>query len=380
MKVMIKSLPLMICVVGIAGCSSPFGTGGYFRDKSGDYSEARTAKPANIPEGLNPKPQGSILVIPPIANPQEKIPEQFVVPRPNQELIIAGVDSGYSIESSGSKVWILAAQKTKNTWSKLNSFFVENSWSLRLQSAEHGIVETDWINLEGENEDDSAVGALAKLVRESESSSMGDRFYIKISTDEDLDTSKINIQHKRRLLDSSGSSFAEETDKWNNMGELSKQMCESLASDMITYFVENADNYSVSYLSQGESVNAELTIDGNDNPLLKIKDLPYSQSWEVVGQALISSGITVLDRNRSAGVFFLSAGSKDIRKPKEGSGFFSWLFGSNKKEKKIAKEMLHLRVSQFLESVHVTVEKNSTTSADKEESQKLLELIKHNLK
>ena len=43
-------------------------------------------------------------------------------------------------------------------------------------------------------------------------------------------------------------------------------------------------------------------------------------------------------------------------------------------------ETLRLRVSQFADSIQVSVEKDLATSADQDESKKLLELIKSNLK
>ncbi|WP_263080166.1 outer membrane protein assembly factor BamC [Endozoicomonas sp. Mp262] len=378
MRVMLKSLPLIACAVALAGCSNPFGKQGYLRDKSGDYTKAETAGPAKVPEGMNAKSLGSVLVIPPIENEHVKLSEDYEVPRPAQRLT-RGDGETYSIERDGDRSWLLAARNPSEIWPRVEAFVGEAELPVTRADAKKGVLETGWINLGKDSEHGLVLRTVGKWVGVKDLDPIEDRFRIEVIRGTREGTSEIHIQHKGRPP--SGSGKAPEPAVWNNLGDRSLRVIQALSADMLV-FLAKSDEGSVSYLAQELDIkgNTELSQDGNGNPLLAIRGLSYAQSWAAIGDALSKAGIPVSDRNRSAGIYYLPLDPKKITAPEKEKGFFSRLFGSDKKEPEAKGENLHLRVSQFPDMVQVSVEKDSSTSAGKEESQKLLELIRKNLK
>ncbi len=380
MRPMLKSLPLVVCVITLAGCSNPFGKEGYLRDKSGDYTKAKTAEPIQVPEDLNAKPLDTVLMIPPIAETNITVSEDYQVPRPDQRLTRKEGET-YSIERDGDKSWLLAAKGPSEIWPRLEAFLEESKLDITMQDSRKGIIETNWADFSKDSEHGVVLRTIGKLVGVEDLDPMEDRFRIEVRGGVKPGTTEVHIQHKGRPPVESGNNPGPEPSDWNNLGPRSLRMDQAFASEMLVFLAKGDDNSSVSYLARDIDIgtNTELSRDGNGNPLLNIRGLPYSRSWAAIGDALDQAGITVADRNRSAGIYYLSTNAKTIAAPKKEQGFFSKLF-SSKDKKAVPEETLHLRVSEFSDSVQVSVEKDSSTSADKEESLKLLELIKENLK
>ena len=384
MRPMLKKLPLMICVIGLAGCSNPFGKEGYLRDKSGDYTQARVTDPIQVPENFHDaKPLDSALVIPKIANTDQALPEEFEVPRPSQRLTGQGGEAVYSLERVGDDVWVQAAQSPSEIWSRLNAFFKNKKLPLSGKNAQKGTLETEWVRFDSESDYGVVLRTIGKLVGVSDLDPMEDLFLIEVREGAKKGTAEIHIRHKGRPPVKSGKAPSPVSAQWNNLGERSQRMNQALASDMLIFFAGNQESGSASLQDQNLdiSASAELTQDGNGSPLLTIKGAPYSRGWSAVGDALSAAGVNIIDRNRSAGIYYLPADAKATVLPEEKPGFFSRLFGSDTKDVRAAEQdTLLLRVSQFPELIQVSVEKDSATAADKETSETLLKLIKDNLK
>ncbi|MDB2384400.1 outer membrane protein assembly factor BamC [Endozoicomonas sp.] len=383
MRPMLKKLPLVIGVIGLAGCSNPFGKEGYLRDKSGDYTQARVTEPLKVPERLHDaKPLDSALVIPKTAYTGQVLPEAFEVPRPSQRLIGQGGEAVYSLERQGDDVWVQAVQSPSEIEARVNAFFENKKLPLSEHSAQQNTLETEWVHFDSEGEYGVVLRTIGKLVGVKDLDPMEDRFLIKVRKGGKPNTSEVHIQHKGRTPVKSGE-HAPVPAQWNNLGERSQRMNQALASDMLIFFAGNQDGDSTSYQDQNRDMSgsAELTQDGNGSPLLTIKGMPYGRSWSAVGDALDAAGVSIIDRNRSAGIYYLPADAKAAVQPEEKSGFFARWFGSDNKEvKAVSQDTLLLRVSQFPDLIQVSVEKDSATSVDKETSETLLALIKDRLK
>ncbi|MDP0588920.1 MAG: outer membrane protein assembly factor BamC [Candidatus Endonucleobacter bathymodioli] len=379
MRPMLQNLPLMICVISLTGCS---GKDGYFRDKSNDYVKEYTISPLSVPEGMNTKPLGSVMMIPPATVVDIELAEKFKVPRPDQRLKSKYSGDQYSVERRGDDVWIIASGSMNEVWLRLDDFFKYIKLPLVIQDTSKGFLETDWFNF-GNADDYGVVSrAIGNMVGISDLELMEDRFQLEVRQGDEDSVSEIHIQHKGRSPVSSGDKPLSEPSSWDNLGERSQRMNEALASDMLVFLVGSKGGSSVSLLAQDldADTNTELTLDGNGNPLLSIKGLPFGHSWLAIGDALSSAGITIVDRNQSIGIYYLSKDSEATIKSQGKPGFFARLFSSKKEKGVVEPEILHLRVSKFPDSIQVSVEKDLATSADKDQSQKLLELVRDNLK
>lgn len=387
MKSVLKTLPTIVCAVSLVSCANPFGDGGYFRDKSGDYTKQQATAPIKVPDGFHGRPLSNMLIIPPLPEKavaeSEHLPADFTVPRPVQRLEQQGSGEAYSIRHANGTVWIEAGKSPAMLIPSVESFFSDNNVVLTKKAAKDGVLETNWSDF-GEDKTHGVIfRAVGKLVGVEDLEPMEDRFQITVTPGKKANTSIIGIKHQGRPPVEEGEKSAADPTIWDNLAERSLRMNQALASDLLIFLAQDRGGHVVSYQGQKQpaQLTTELTEDGNGSPLLRLTGLPYAQSWNAIGDALTKAKIVVVDKNRSAGIYYLSTDPEIIlKKPQEAPGFFSRLFGSDKKGEKTRTETLQLRVSELAEAIQVSVEKDASTSADHAESLRLLEILKEHLK
>ncbi len=372
------NLLVLFFVVTLAGCANPFGQDGYIRDKGGDYVDARPTAPIVIPEDLNPRDNGDILAIPEVAGANNTLPREFEVPRPTQRLSLKEGES-YSLERDGLSRWLVAEKTPAEVWPDLLSFLDNHDVDIDSRDPKAGIVETSWVDL-GEDKDHGVFyRTMGNLLGAEDLDSMEDRFRFEIRSGIKQGTTEVRVKHKGRPLGEVG---GVEPQQWNNLEERSKRLGNGVLGEMMVYLARTDMDRSVSKVAQDLNPEAltELTKDGNGNPILIVRDLSYARTWASVSRALDVSGLDVVDKNRSTGMFYLSSDPAKIDEPKKEPGFFSGWFGSDDKKSENREETLTVRVSNYPETVQISVEKNLNTSAPEDVSEKLLKRIRENMK
>ncbi|WP_194842691.1 outer membrane protein assembly factor BamC [Endozoicomonas sp. OPT23] len=381
MSRVMKTLPVMACALVLVGCSNPFGKQGYFRDKSGDYTQARVTESLVIPKELNTQPMGDSLVIPAISASHDNLSGDFEVPRPDQRL---SQEEGQdlSIERQGADRWLFISGSTPGeVWSQIQDFVGAKQLPVAIQDIQQGYLETDWKNLGKDSEQGFFARNVNKLLGAEVTGPMEDRFLIEVRQGVQPDSAEVHLKHKGRPL---AKGVQAEPEQWNNMPERSNQLDDAVLSELMLFIAESGKEKSVSLLAQDLNLGelAVLEQDGAGNPQLRLSNLSFARSWSAVEAALKESGFNIMDRNRSAGLFYLSS---DVNaKKKESKGFFSGWFGGDDKaddEKgSESTEELRVRVAEQSGAVRVSVEKDANTSAPSETSLKLLNQLKENLK
>ena len=377
----LKSLSVMACAMMLAGCANPFGQDGYFRDKSGDYTEARVKEPLKVPEHMNPVPMGDILAIRAISQDHSDLSADFEVPRPDQRLS-QNAGNVFSLEREGPRQWVLAGKNPSEIWPKVLVFLEENDVTVVTKNVKQGFLETEWADLRKDQQPGFMYRTLGKLVGAEDAVPVEERFRLEIRQGVRPGSTEIHLQHKGRPLTVEGRPPAPEPEEWDNL-ERSRRMNDEVLNELLLFLVKDEDEKSVSYLAQDLDLGSLVSMDrdGNGNPLLRIAQLSYARSWAAVGDALEKAGVEVTDRNRSAGIFYIQISPEgEVATPEEKPGFFARVFGSKDQEEATPKDVVHMRVSELNGVVRVAVEKDANTSAPIEVSQKLLNLVKDNLK
>ena len=387
MRHTLLNLPVLTCAITLAGCANPFGQQGYIRDKSGDYTTEKAAEPIQLPEGLNAKELGDILVIPETGQEWQQLPREFEIPRPAQRLSFKEGDH-YSLERDGVNEWLHSAKSAEAIWPAILGFLEANEISVGQQNPQSGMIETDWTDLGEDKEHGVIYRTLGSLVGVDDLDPMEDRFRIEVRDNAKDNTSNIYITHQGRPLTKEGDAPAPVPENWDNLGDRSKKLDNGVLGELMIYLArQEMDDVSVSKLAQNIDISSlvDLAKDGNGNPILIVRDLSYARTWAKVSEALDAAGLTTIDRNRAAGLFYLSESAEKIDKPVEEKGFWAGLFGSDDEEakekaKEVKADTLTVRVSSFPEAVQVSVEKSVNTSAPVDVSEKLLKLVQSHLK
>lgn len=376
------SLSILTSVLTLAGCANPFGKQTYIRDKSGDYVDARVAEPIELPEENNAREFGDILVIPEITREYDELPANFDAPRPVQRLSMREGDS-FSLERSDEADWILAGESPSEVWPKLVSFLEVNDVVITRKDPKNGLVETAWADFGGDEKRGLMYRAFGRLVGVDDAETMENRFRFEVHNGVRAGTSELRVMHQGRPPVAEGD-VGPEPEEWDNLGERSRRLDHSLLGEMLVYFAQGDMDSSISRSVQDLDIEDRTTFerDGNGNPVLTVRDMSFARTWASVSSALDQTGLKVVDRNRSAGIFYLADDAQHIDQPEEKKGFWSGLFGSSKKKKAASDsdETLTVRVSNFPEVIQVSVEKDVNTSAPADVSEKLLKLIHENMK
>ena len=379
-----KTLPVMAVALMLAGCANPFGKEGYFRDKSGDYTQARVTEPLQLPEDItDPRPMGDSLVIPPITAEHSHLEQRFQAPRPDQRLQHSKGDT-YSIQRDGRDQWLLAAKSPGEIWSRILSFLEENDIPVLSKNAKQGYLETDWVDLGLDKERGFIYRTVGRWVGVEDAEPVEDRFRIEVRQGVTAGTTKVHLQHKGRLKTAEGDKPTPEPADWNNMEQRSLRLDNGTLSELMLFLVRDDEDNSVSLLAQNLDLGDQVEIvDISGNPTMTIERLSFARAWAAIEQALVKAGLEVTDKNRSGGLFYILADEQgDVVKgePEKEPGFFARLFGKGKKDEEESTQSTYLiRVSELTGVIQVTVEENINAFAPAEFSQKVLNLIKENM-
>ena len=380
-----RTLPVMACALVLAGCASPFGKDGYFRDKSGDYIQAEVTEALAIPGTMDTLPMGDSLAIPGITADHSNLEERFRVPRPDQRLQHKEGET-YSIARDGDKQWLLAAKSPSDIWPRLRIFLEENDIPVLNEDAQQGLLETAWVDLGRDREHGFIFRTVGRWVGVEELESMEDRFLFTIRQGVQTDSTEVYLQHQARVLVGEGKAApAPEPESWNNLPQRSLRMNNGTLNELMLFLVRDEEDSSVSLVSRNLDIGSLITIDdgSSGNPTMSIEQLSYARAWSAIDQALIKASLEVVDKNRSAGLFYILADAEgDVVKdePEEKPGFFGRLFGKGKKDEEAVEQSTYLiRVSELTGVIQVTVEENINAFAPKDFSQKVLNLIQDNV-
>ena len=379
-----KTFPVVAVALTLAGCANPFGRDGYFRDKSGDYTQARISEPLQLPENMtNTRPMGDSLVIPPITDDHTNLQQRFQAPRPDQRLQHSEGDT-YSIQRDGGEQWLLAAKSPSEIWPRVMSFLEENDIPVLSRNAKQGYLETDWVDLGLDQERGFIYRTVGRWVGAEDAESLEDRFRIEIRQGVTAGTSEVHLQHKGRPKADEGDEPAPEPADWDNMEQRSQRMDNGTLNELMLFLVRDEADSSVSLLAQNLDLGDQVEIvDINGNPTMTIERLSFARAWAAIDQALAKAGLEVTDKNRSGGLFYILADEQgDVVKgqPEKKPGFFARLFGKGKNNEEESTQSTYLiRVSELTGVIQVTVEENINAFAPAEFSQKVLNLIKDNM-
>ncbi len=375
------SLTMVIGAVALTGCANPFGQEGYLRDRAGDYTEAQSSKPIKLPENVQSRELGDILVIPEVSNTSQVLSRDFEVPRPSQRLMMKEGDH-YSLERNGSQEWLSVDREPSEVWPGVLGYIDELGIGITTKNSAKGLVETQWNDFGKDKDHGLMYRTLGRLFGVDDLDPMEDRFRFEVRSGLKEGTTEVHVYHQGRPLSKKGKESSASL-KWDNLGERSKRLDNGVLAELLVFLARNEAKSSVSLQAQSLDVGSlsEMGRDGNGNPVLTIRGLSYARVWDATSNSLDKAGLKVVDRNRSAGLFYLADGVPQLQKPEKKKSFWSGWFSDDEEVSEDSDEAktLTVRVSNYSEVVQLSVEKDVNTSAPADVSNRLLKVIQDNL-
>ncbi|WP_395701459.1 outer membrane protein assembly factor BamC [Aquabacterium sp.] len=347
----------------LAGCSSLENT--ISDDKVNYRSQAAKTEPLEVPPDLTQlardtryQPQAGVISATAMqqggAGPAVAVPAVAV----NQ----AG---DFRIERQGNQRWIVSTLPPERIYQQIRNFWLERGFTLTLDNAEIGMMETDWAENRARLPQDPVRNLLGKVLDGFFSTSERDRFRTRI--DRSGTGSEIFVSHRGLVEVVTGD--RRDSTAWQprpSDPQLEAEMLSRLllrlgAKEEVARSVVAAGPTGAAAAGPAAQPRARLLAD-QPGAALQV-DEAFDRAWRRVGLALDRSGFTVEDRDRSAGLYYVRYVDPKLA-GKDEPGFFAKLFGTDKSQALVQRYRLQVKATGDKTTVVVL---NNQGSADKGE-------------
>ena len=356
---------LAVSASSLTGCGMLWGDKGYFRDRGGDYLDARSTPAMQLPDGAKVKHFDPLLPIPHrIASAQ--VAEDYKVPRP-QPLPTEGLLGDFNLQKSDQLSWIVAQRIPAQVWPVAQQFFESNGFKIADERPHIGEFVTQW---QAPSELNTS---LVRQVWGTPPSDINLRFRVRIDPGVQRNTSEVFIYQAQRSLQAPSDAV------WTD-SKTTGAVAESLLGELNQYLAksnEKGDSFSLLASKTYDAPKRVVVVDsGNGLKALRL-DASFDRAWSSVGRALSAADIAVDDLNRSTGLYYVDlAKTAEQGKP----GFFKRLFSSSKKApEQDSGERYILRLTAINQQVFVSVERELESLASADVTERILEKIRTHL-
>ena len=342
-----KSIGVSLLLLAVlTGCDSiPF------IDNTSDYKGAGRSRPLEVPPDLTASPVSDSYSIPGStsystysqAQEGQEVGVEKVLPTPD----------GVRLERAGAQRWLVVSAPAEKVWPVIREFWIEQGFAVRVENAQTGVMETEWIDADAVKKDESgnALDKFDKWLDKLSGFADKKKFRTRLDRGAEAGTTEIYMTHrsvtgapddgKNRVQTQLGeietgyradAKAAPEADARDE--ELDAELLRRL---MVKLGIEEQRSKSI----MAETVTlkrAEVVKEADGSASLVLSD-PFDRAWRRVGLALDRIGFVIEDKDRSNGVFFVRYADVDIDDaPKKKKGLFETLkfWGDDDEEKSTA--------------------------------------------
>jgi len=227
------------------------------------------------------------------------------------------------IERDGQARWLVVPMSPEKVWPQVKAFWLESGFTLSVDNAQIGVMETNWAENRAKLPQDLIRGALGKLIDGLYDTGERDLFRTRIEAGAN-GGSEIYITH-RGLVEEFTEQQIKDQLRWIPREPDPQLEAEFLARLMVRLGSdEKVARTAVAQPATVQPARARL-LEGQPTATLEL-DEGFDRAWRRVGLALDRTGFTVEDRNRKDGLYYVRY--VNVLSPAE-QGFFSRLFGTD---------------------------------------------------
>jgi len=283
-------------------------------------------------------------------------------------------NSAVRVERAGNQRWLVVQQTPEVLWPQLKSFWEESGFTLAVDNATAGVMETEWNENRAKIPQDFIRNTLGKVFDGLYSSGERDKYRTRLERNPAGGT-EIYISHRGTQEVVTGAQS--DSTMWTNRNSDPNLEAIFLAK-LMTKLGGTADEAAAKTAVDNAAVQVQhATIVGEGAGRYIRTDEGFDRTWRRVGLALDRAGFTVEDRDRVNGVYFV----RFVNDATDTRGFFSRLFsfGSSEKDKEAQRYRISVR-SDSVNSTQVSVWNNENKPEDSPVGQKIMTLLHEQLK
>ena len=333
-KLVAKLTALALLSTLVAACDSiPF------IDTTSDYKGAGRAKPLEVPPDLTSIKTSDAYNVPGGSTSYSTYNQGQEGQEAGVEVILPNTE-GVRMEKAGAQRWLVVNAPAEKIWPAVREFWIDQGFAVRVENAETGVMETEWIEADAIKAKDEKRNIGEKFDKWLDKlSGLADRrkFRTRLERGEKEGTTEIYMTHrtvssapddgKNKIqtqlgeidtgyrLDSSKTTVEEKD------GDLDAELMRRL---MVKLGVEEKRAQQIVANPVSEK-RAEVFKEADSSVTLNLND-PFDRGWRRVGLALDRIGFVIEDKDRSNGTFFVRYSDVDIDDgPKKKKGLLDTL-------------------------------------------------------
>ena len=294
------------------------------------------------------------------------------------------------IVRAGTERWIVAKATPEQAWAIARQFWTDSGFVVAVEQPAVGVMETDWAENRADMPSDFLRNTVGKYLEAFTSTYKRDKFRTRIERGSETGTVEIYLSHRGMeqvptvMIDNRyGAGFT-----WAVVPPNPNLEAEMLTRLTMRFGAPDAQaTASATSANPAAARTASTTPDrarvekGSDGLSKLIVDDPFDRAWRRVGLALDRSGFTVVDRDRSSGVYFVRYADPDAdmtRKDREESWLAKLAFW--RKDEKDKPEQYRIKVIEVAPASVVSVQDPKGEPDRTQNSEKILALLKDQLK
>ncbi|HZI83482.1 MAG TPA: outer membrane protein assembly factor BamC [Casimicrobiaceae bacterium] len=353
--------------LALAGCESmTFSLG-----KKIDYKSASTAPALEIPPDLTTPAYDDRY----LAQTASAAAAARATGKPSEVL---PTNAEARVMRAGSERWLVVKTNPEAAWSALRDFWTQNGFVVAVEQPTLGIMETDW----AENRANAPQTGLAKYVNKYmdflTDTYRRDKFRTRIERGSEPGTVEIYITHYgAEQLPTKTKGGSPEDWVWQPTPPNPELEAEFLSRVMVRFGTPTdvATAAVAAAPSAAPRARIEKVADGTSRLVV---DDAFDRAWRRVGLALDRTGFTVVDRDRSQGLYYVRYANPDLAAAKQ-KGFLDKLkfWNSDEKDKP---EQYRVVVTQADPNSVVTVQDPKGAADKSPNGDKILALLQDQLK
>jgi outer membrane protein assembly factor BamC len=338
----------LLLLAGLTGCDSiPF------VNNTADYKASGRARPLEVPPDLTASPASDAYSIPGSTSYSSYSQTQDEQ-EPGVEKVLA-TPEGVRLERAGGQRWLVVNAPVEKIWPVIREFWTDMGFAVRVENAQVGVMETEWVDADLIKKDDSGnIGQkFDKWLDKLSGFADKKKFRTRLDRGVEANTTEIYMTHRavasapddgknivRTQLGNIDSGYKADAQSNTNApmtahdAELDAELLRRL---MVKLGVEEQKSKAI-VADAVEIKRAEVVQEADGSAMLVLSD-PFDRAWRRVGLALDRIGFVMEDKDRSTGTFFVRYADVDIDDtPKKKKGLFETLkfWGDDDKKAAVA--------------------------------------------
>lgn len=286
------------------------------------------------------------------------------------------------IVRAGNERWLVVKATPEQAWNVTRQFWSDTGFVLAVEQPTLGVMETDWAENRADLPADALRRTLGRFADILYTTYKRDKFRARVERGAEPGTVEIYIAHRgmeqvptAKIDNSSPAAFA-----WALMPPNPSLEAEMLTRLMVKFGTSEPQAAAAVAQStaQPDRARVEKASDGTSRLVV---DETFDRAWRRVGLALDRSGFTVVDRDRSSGLYYVRYADPeaDVRKREE-QGWLARALSVFRKDEGERPEQYRIAVAEAAPRSVVTVQDPKGTPDRSPASERILALLKDQLK